>query len=250
MRILFLGNNWAAMQALDWLRGHGEDIVGLVVHPEGGQRFGRELIANSRLETDRIFDGSKLREAETLQRIADLKPDIGISVYFGYLLKPEFLTIFPRGVINLHPSFLPFNRGAYPNVWPIIDHTPAGVSLHYIDEGVDTGDIIAQREVMVAPSDTAESLYRKLESECLELFSGTWPLIKSGTAPRIPQPAAGTIHRVKDAAMIDRIDPEKSYRAQDLIDLIRARTFPPYKGAYLDVNGKKIYLRLQLEEER
>jgi methionyl-tRNA formyltransferase len=251
MRILFLGNNWAAVQVLEWLRVQGEEVVGLVAHPEGGRKFGRELIEKSGLASDKVFDGSRLQEPEILKRIEELRAEIGVSVFFGHLLKSEFLKMFPRGVINLHPSFLPFNRGAYPNVWPIIEHTPAGVSLHYIDEGVDTGDIIAQREIGVALTDTAETLYRKLEQACVELFCETWPAIKSGKAPRLPQPGnAGTFHRVKDAAGIDRIDPEKMYRAQDLIDLIRARTFPPYKGAYLDVNGKKIYLRLQLEEEQ
>lgn len=249
MRILFLGNNWAAVQVMEWLRARGEEVVGLIAHPEQKRRFGPELIEKSGLNSNRIFDGSKLREAGTLGQIADLKADIGISVYFGYLLKGDFLKLFPRGVINLHPGFLPYNRGAYPNVWPIIDGTPAGVSLHYIDEGVDTGDIIAQRETPVTQTDTSESLYRKLEAQSLELFRETWPSIKSGEAKGAPQRGSGTAHRMKDVEMIDRIDPEKMYRAQDLIDLIRARTFPPYKGAYLDANGKKIHLRLELEEE-
>src|SRR5215204_5347537 len=129
MRILFLGNNMVAVRVMEWLRAQGEEIVGLVAHPENARKFGRELIEKSGLAPERLFDGSKLREPGTLQRLESLKADIGISVFFGYLLRADFLKTFPRGVINLHPSFLPFNRGAYPNVWPILDGTPAGATL-------------------------------------------------------------------------------------------------------------------------
>jgi methionyl-tRNA formyltransferase len=250
MRVLFLGNNSAAVKVMEWLRGQGVEIAGLVVHPETRQKFAAELVAVSGVPPERIFDGSKLRDPATLAHVSALGAEIGISVYFGYLLTGEFLRTFANGVINLHPSLLPYNRGAYPNVWPIIEGTPAGVSLHFIDEGVDTGDIIAQCEVPLRLTDTGESLHRRLEDEAVKLFTEAWPCIAAGRAPRVPQCSqSGTFRRTRDVAGIDAIDPDRLYRAQDLIDLIRARTFPPHKGAYLAANGKKIYLRLELEEE-
>ena len=151
-------------------------------------------------------------------------------------------------MVNLHPAYLPYNRGQYPNVWSIIEGTPAGVTLHYIDEGIDTGGIIARREVPVEPVDTGESLYRKLEATALELFRETWPLIKAGRAQCLPQDKqAGTYHRTRDIEAIDAIDQERDYKAGDLLNLLRARTFPPYKGAYFTADGKRVYLRLQLE---
>jgi methionyl-tRNA formyltransferase len=191
-----------------------------------------------------------LRKRAVLEDIRALKPDLGVSAFFGYLLRRGFLDLLPAGCINVHPAFLPYNRGAYPNVWSIIERTPAGVTIHYLDEGVDTGDIIAQVEVPIEPVDTGESLYRKLERAALELFKQTGPLIRSGEAPRLPQPRQeGTSHRVRDVERVDRIELDRTYTARELIDLLRARTFPPYPGAYFWSAGRKVYLRLQLLEE-
>lgn len=250
MRILFLGNNAVAVQVMEWLRGQGAELAGLVVHPESRQKFAAELVAASGLPPERIFDGSTLRDSRTMEQISALGADIGVSVYFGYMLTGEFIRTFTHGVVNLHPSYLPYNRGAYPNVWPIIEGTPAGVSLHFMDEGVDTGDLIAQREIPLRPTDTGATLHRRLEEESVTLFRETWPSIAALEVPRFPQSTtAGSFRRTRDVAGLDAIDPNRLYRAQDLIDLIRARTFPPHKGAYLAANGKRVYLRLELEEE-
>ena len=179
-----------------------------------------------------------------------MRPDIGLSVFFGYILRPEFLDLFPSGVVNLHPAYLPYNRGAYPNVWSIIDGTPAGVTLHYIDEGIDTGDIIAQREVPIDPIDTGESLYRKLEQVCIEIFMESWPMLRANQAPRNSQPPqTGTFHRTDDVVHIDEIDLNHHYNARALINVLRARTYSRHAGAYFLHEGRKVYMRLHLEYE-
>jgi methionyl-tRNA formyltransferase len=247
MRILFLGNNRLGLLALRWLVEQGEPVVGLVLHPAPKARHADEIRAAARLPNEAVFDGSRLKDAATFEAVRALRADLALSVLFGYILEPRFLELFPAGVINLHPSFLPYNRGVYPNVWSIVDQTPAGASLHYIDAGVDTGDLIAQRRVSVDAIDTGQTLYEKLERAALALLQETWPLIKAGRAPRLPQPPlAGTAHRVRDVAGIDEIDLNRSYRAGELIDILRARTFPPYPGAYFHDGERRIYLRLQL----
>jgi len=247
MRILYLGNNWVGWQVLKWLKKQSEEIVGLVVHPPHNQKYGSEILKAADLPSSGVFDGSELHKPEVTKAIRDLAPDIALSVLFHYILKPEFLAVFPQGIVNLHPAYLPYNRGQYPNVWSIIEGTPAGVTLHYIDVKIDTGDIIAQREVPVEPVDTGEILYRKLEQASVELFQETWPLIKEGKATRMPQSGeAGTYHLTKDVESVDKIDLDRIYIARDLINILRARTFPPYKGAYFTSNGRKVYLSLQL----
>lgn len=252
MRIVLLANNWVGWKIAEYLRAEGEDIAALVLHPLGRRKFGEHIIRAAGVRAESIFDGSLLHRPDTLAAIQQLVPDIGISVMFGYILRPHFLDLFSRGVINLHPGLLPYNRGAYPNVWSIIEGTPAGVTIHYVDAGVDTGDIIAQRSVEVEPVDTGETLYHKLERASLELFMESWPLIRSGNAPRVPQrEEEGTFHRRKDVESIDEIVMDRPYKAKELINIIRARTFPPYPGAYFVHQGRKVYLRLQLlyEEE-
>ncbi len=199
MKILYFANNWLGCQVLEWLREQDVEIAGMVIHPAGCRKFGDDLLRTAGLPHDRVFDARRLRTPEVLDAIRRLQPDLGVSVLFGYILRPELLTLFPQGVVNLHPSLLPFNRGACPNVWPIVDGTPAGVTLHYVDAAIDTGDIIAQQPVEVEPVDTAATLYRKLEQASLDLFRRTWPRLRSGDVPRLPQSTeAGTSHRVRD----------------------------------------------------
>lgn len=247
MRIFFMGNNWVGWQCLQWLQQQGNTIVGVAVHPSERSKFRQEILQAA--PGIPIFDGAQLRDSAVLAQIAALQPDVGLSVFFGYILKEPFLRLFPAGVINLHPSLLPYNRGTYPNVWSIVEQTPAGVTLHYIDIGIDSGDLIAQQEVEVTAIDTGETLYRKLEQACVQLFQQTWPLVRAGQAPRFAQPPGGTSHTSRDVTKIDEIHLNQAYVARDLLNVVRARTFGEYAGAYFVENGRKIYLRLQLVEE-
>ncbi|OGJ57107.1 hypothetical protein A2635_01190 [Candidatus Peribacteria bacterium RIFCSPHIGHO2_01_FULL_51_9] len=252
MRVLLLANNWVGWKVAEFLAGHRDtEVVGVIVHPDLKRKYGDEILKALSLPASRVFDGSKLQEQKVLSEIQELKPEIGISVFFDYILKKEFLDIFPKGCINIHPAYLPYNRGSYPNIFSIIDGTPAGATVHFMTDGIDMGDIIARKEVPVELTDTGESLYRKLEGVSIEVFQNVWSKLIDGTAQRIPQnPAEGTVHRYKDTEAIDTIDLQKSYNAQHLINILRARTFPPYKGAYfLDENGEKVYIRVQLLRE-
>ncbi|MFN2453666.1 MAG: methionyl-tRNA formyltransferase [Pyrinomonadaceae bacterium] len=251
MRILFFGNNWVGWQVAKWLKEYGEEIVGVVIHPAGKRKFGDEIIESSNVSPEAVFDGSQLRQPETIEAVRALQPEIGISVLFDYILNQEFLDLLPSGCLNLHPSFLPYNRGNYPNVWSIIEGTPAGATLHYMDKGLDTGDIIAQREIEVEPVETGATLYRKLEQTSVALFQEAWPAARAGALERRSQKdlQEGTYHRARDVEKIDEIKLDQTYVARDLLNVLRARTFPPYRGAYFVEQGRKVYLSLQLTYE-
>jgi len=123
-----------------------------------------------------------------------------ISYGYRFILRKEILDLFPNRAINMHISYLPYNRGADPNFWSFIEGTPKGVTIHYLDEGVDTGDIIVQKEVSFDSLDlvTLASSYQKLQVEIQNLFFQYWDLIKSQKCNRTPQVGTGATHRVKD----------------------------------------------------
>lgn len=123
-----------------------------------------------------------------------------ISYGYRFILRKEILDLFPNKAINMHISYLPYNRGADPNFWSFIEGTPKGVSIHYLDEGVDTGDIIVQKEVSfdLLEVETLASSYQRLQKEIQNLFFQHWDLIKSQKCNRTPQVDRGTTHRVKD----------------------------------------------------
>jgi methionyl-tRNA formyltransferase len=118
-------------------------------------------------------------------------------------LKNDIISIPKLGVINLHISFLPWNKGSDPNFWSHVEGTLKGVTIHYIDEGVDTGDIIAQTEVIFSNEDTLSSSYTKLHKEIQDLFYETWFKIKKGGVVRKKQVGKGTIHRKVDKLAYD-----------------------------------------------
>jgi methionyl-tRNA formyltransferase len=250
VKYLYLANNRLGRDIGVWLANRNERPIAVVVHPSDRARYREEIIEAAGVPPDRIFDGARLRNPEVLAALAELGAELSVSVLFDYILRPEFLSLFRRGCFNLHPALLPYNRGQYPNVWSIVERTPAGVTLHRMDEGIDTGDIVGQCEVPVSLSDTGETLYRKLERAGLQLFSEMWPRLASGNISSKPQPSGGTQHRTRDVERIDLIDLDRQYTGRELIDILRARTFPPYRGAYFMDGDRRVYMRLAFEPEQ
>jgi methionyl-tRNA formyltransferase len=250
MRTLLMANNWGGLQIAKYLRERNEDIVGLIIHPEANRKFGSEILATLNLPPNKLWTAPDLRNPDAVNQIRTLAPDMIITAFWAYLLKPDIIAIPKHGCINLHPAYLPKNRGWHANVWPILDGTPAGVTIHYIDAGADTGDIIAQRCIPVEPEDTGGSLHIKLTHELVTLFKETWAQILSGKNQRMAQNSArATSHRRADMDALDLIDLDKSYKARDLINLLRARTYPPYPSAYFIHDSRKVYVRVQLSTE-
>jgi methionyl-tRNA formyltransferase len=242
-------NNRLGLRALELLVARGETVAGLVLHPESRRRFGDEMIAAARVPPSAVFDGERLSDAAIVDGIRRLGADIGLSVMFGYKLRPDVFGLFPKGCFNLHPSLLPFGRGTDPNAWALIAGEPAGTTLHWIDAGIDTGDIVGQRRVAVEPTDTGKTLYRRLEDESLKLLDACWPAIAAGQAPRLPQQGTGSRHKRADLKDAERIDLDASYTGRELIDRLRALTFPPHPSAYFDVDGRRVRVRVELTEE-
>ena len=137
-------------------------------------------------------------------------PDWLISYNYRHIIKEDILNLMNRKVINLHYSMLPWNRGAYSNLWSFLEDTPKGVTIHLIDRGIDTGDILFQKELyFYEEKETLRSSYEKLQSELMNLFRENWRKIKEEGISPIPQPAGGSMHNVKDFKRIEHLlEPE------------------------------------------
>ena len=153
------------------------------------------------LSDDELFITNKVFTVDFLHE-NDI--DIGISHGYRHILKQDVLDVCP--FVNLHIAYLPWNKGADPNIWSWIDATPKGVTIHYIDAGIDTGDIIAQREVAMKPTETLQTSYDRLQDEMVKLFAETWPDIRSGNAPRSAQNRGlGSLHYVRDRVRYEHL---------------------------------------------
>lgn len=185
---------------------------------------------------------------EQLELVKELEPDILVSVGYNHLVPPEVLDIPEMGSVNLHPSLLPYGKGKSPNVWSIVKDTPAGVTLHYMDEDFDTGEIIAQREVPKSFEDSGKDLHRKLERASYELFVETWPSIEAGEAESRPQEPGGDFRSVDDFKDLCHLDPNKQYTVKELLDILRALTFPPFDNAYVEIEGERYYVDVDIRK--
>lgn len=186
-------------------------------------------------------------EQSQLPLVEQLAPDLVVSAGFGHLVPGEILSVPPKGCVNVHPALLPYNRGMSPNVWSIVEGTPAGVTIHYMDETLDTGPIIAQREVDTRFSDTGKDLHYRLEDEQVSLFKETWPAIRDGD-PGVEEQSEteGTYHDVDDFTELCKLDPDEEMTVRELLDRLRALTFPPFENAYLDVDGERYYVDVEI----
>lgn len=141
------------------------------------------------VHTEERFDASLIHE-EQIEYL--------VSYGYQFLLGDDILSLLPQKAINLHISYLPWNRGRDPNFWSFFDKTPKGVSIHQIDHGIDTGNVLAQITIEFGLDETLTSSYFKLRREIEKLFSATWKNIRSGHLKGKPQPRAGSYHKAKD----------------------------------------------------
>ena len=175
--------------------------------------------------------------------------DFHFMLWFPTILKKQSIDSVNCGVINLHPSLLPYNRGMHPWYWSIVDNTPAGVTIHFIDEKIDNGSIIAQREVQTLQTDTGESMYKKLLETTISLFTDTFESILDNSYNIVEKTEYGTFHLSKDIDSSSNIQLDKQYTAEQLINILRARTFSTGQGAFFYKDGKKYNIKLNIYED-
>jgi len=138
-----------------------------------------------------------------------------VSYRYRHIIKKEVLRYLTKKIINLHISLLPWNRGSDPNLWSFLEDTPKGISIHNINnEGIDTGDIIAQKEFFFDEEvETLASTYKKLNDEIIELFKIKWPLIKEGDFPSSKQPKGGSSHMSSDKKKFEYLLAKSNYHS-------------------------------------
>jgi methionyl-tRNA formyltransferase len=175
--------------------------------------------------------------------------DVVFLLWWPVIIRQPSLQSVKRGFINLHPSLLPYNRGMNPYYWCIVDGTPAGVSIHWIDEQVDHGSILFQRELDVPITETGEHLYQRAAEAMIDLFTLNYDRMAKLEVDAHPQPAVqGKAHRARDMAEHSRIDLNRIYRAGDLINILRARTFTNGDSAHFYHQGRKYNIRVAIED--
>ncbi len=252
LRVVFAGDRDIAVRVFRFLARQPLPPVGLMLPaPERASHAASLRALAGYLDETSIISGDCFRTPEGIETLKSLNPDYILSVHFPYII-PESVLDIPRcGVLNLHPAYLPYNRGWHTPSWAIWEGTPYGATLHFMDAGLDSGDIVRQARLEVRPDDTANSLYRRVKILEYRVFREAWPLIASGDFTRTPQPAGeGTLHKKSDLAKIQPISLDDTVTAEDLLRRLRALTTSRSdEAAYFIRDGKKYRVRVEIQEE-
>ena len=232
----------------------GVEPLGLILASRGEDTCQDRLLSlcNPSVKTS-VIDGDSLTDDRIVQEVRSLDLHYIICVRLPFLV-PEAILDAPRiGVLNLHPAWLPYNRGWHPATWALLDGTPFGATLHFMNEKIDAGDIVHQKRLVPDPHDTADSLYRRAMELEFEAFREAWPSILNCSPARTPQEiTSGTFHRRRDlpASGVQEIVQNEMVRASDFLNKLRGLTTNRVaEAAYIDVDGKRYRVQIRITPE-
>lgn len=223
MRILFMGTPDFSVPTLECLANSRHEVIGVVTQPDKPKGRGNTLtmppVKVKALELGiPVYQPAKIRSAECVEQLKDLKPDVAVVIAFGQIMSKEVLDIPVYGCVNIHASLLPKYRGAAPIQWAVIDgEKETGITTMMMDEGIDTGDMLEKLVIPIDLKETGGSLFEKLSLAGSELILSTLDKLEQGTLERTPQgeenvsyvkmikKSMGDIDWTRDAGSIERL---------------------------------------------
>ncbi|MFI5250978.1 MAG: methionyl-tRNA formyltransferase [Bacteroidota bacterium] len=242
-RLIVMGKNNIAVECLTYLlTRHDTEIVLVISHPDdsgedGWQRSLTKAAKDSRLP---LYQPTKVNSAESITYIKSFQPEFIFSFQYAQIIKREFIDIPTRGCVNLHFGPLPRYRGVSTIAWAMINcEKETGVTLHYMDPGIDTGDIITQRIFPIDDKDNARDIYERCVEQGAALFKDSLDSIYAGKNKRIPQNNAHAIYYPKNSIDFSQRDIIWNNSTRQLFNWIRAMIFPPFQYPRCKVRDKQ-----------
>ena len=236
MQIVFMGSSVVACPSLVALSSEGVDhIAGVITQPDRPSGRGQKVVRSPLKECVpagmNVHTPEDINADASIELLRSLKPDVIVIVSFGQILSAAILAIPPLGCVNLHPSLLPKYRGAAPIQWAIANGDKiTGVTTMFINERMDAGDIILQREVPIADTDTGGLLQLKLANEGAVLLVETMKLVRSGNIQRRPQSQKD----VTFARILKKADGRIDWTMSASRIHNRVRAFNPWPGSFCE----------------
>ena len=258
MRIVFIGSGEIGVPTLRALLDSEHEVVAVVTQPD--KRVGREQRIESppiKKEIARsggfqtavgrsaagkpppleVLQPAKIRDPQAIEELGALKPDVVVVIAYGQILPRDVLEIPRLACLNLHASLLPRWRGAAPIQATIAaGDCETGITAMYMDEGLDTGDILLQRSVEILPNDTGGSLHDRMAQIAPEALLESLRLVAAGNAPRIPQDNARATYAPKLKREHGLIDWSESAEAIER----KIRAYNPWPGAFMKVDHQNL----------
>lgn len=249
-KIALFANHKPGIDVAKFFADNDLDTVQALYVPGESKENDQQIIQALHIDPSKVFMGkSIMNDPSHIAWFKEQRFSAIICVYWPWLLDKNIFSTVPI-TVNFHPAFLPVNRGWFPHVHSLIDGSRAGVTIHKIEDGADTGAVWAQKEVRIEPTDTAKAIYDRLQSEIVALFIEKWPDIISGKITPFPQNEKDAVyHKKSEIAGLDFLDVNSTMKVGDVINRLRARTFGERGFAFIEVDGKPVYLNLRLSEK-
>jgi len=237
-KIAVFASGYVGGKVLDFLiANHLSDLYAIVFTSKNDALYHEQIAKHREIAALCLFN-SDFRNFEEVMRLQKLSVDYFILAWWPFIIKEPLLSIPRIGIINFHPSLLPYNRGKNYNFWAIVEECPFGVSLHFIDNTIDGGDILFQAEIEKNWTDTGKILYEKAQHKIIELFCNSYERIRVGNYERKKQDLTlGSFHYEKEMNMVSKLELDKHYTGRELLNLLRAKTFPPHPGIWFEDDG-------------
>ena len=243
MRIVMMGTPAFAVPVLEKLIRSGREVVGVFTQPDRPSGRGNRLTPPpvkvlAQQHGIPVFQPEKIRKTG-LDALRELKPDLCVTAAFGQILSQEILDIPPLGNINVHASLLPKHRGAAPVAYAIMNGDPvAGVTTMMMDRGIDTGDMLLQKETPIGESETCAELTERLSAMGAELLAETLERLEAGSLERIPQKEEDMTYD----PMLSREMSELDFRLPDRLVKGRINGLNPWPCAAVYAGEEKLKL--------
>ena len=254
MKIVFIGSGDIGIPVLEWLASApGVDLAGVVTQPD--RPAGRGLQLRPCAIKERALAGgltvlqpSRIRAPEALKAIEALRPDLLVVMAYGQILPQELLDLPQFGALNLHASLLPRHRGAAPvHAAVLAGDRESGLTVMWMDAGLDTGDILLQRTCAVEETDTAGVLHDRLASMAPAALAEALDLIRSGKAPHLKQDGNLATYSPKLDRSSGRIDWRGT--AGEIVRLVRGlHPWPGCTAEFELAGGKRLAVKIHRAE--
>jgi methionyl-tRNA formyltransferase len=244
LKLVFFGTPEAAVPTLERLAEAGFEIALVVTQPDRPKGRGQEPSPSPVKEAAQarglaVAEPARIKEPEFIETLRALRPEAMVVVAYGKIIPQAIIDIPPLGIINVHFSLLPAYRGAAPVQWAIASgETRTGVTTMRIDAGLDTGDILLERETEIGPEETAVELSRRLARMGADLLVETLEGVRTGAVTPRPQDHS----RATYAPMLKREDGLIDWTWPAVKIHNRVRGFQPWPGAYCVFRGQLLHL--------
>ncbi len=242
MRVVFLGTPPFAVPSLDALIGAGHEVLAVVCQPDrpAGRGGALRQPATKDWAAGRgvpVLQPEKVRDGKLAAALAPLRPDALVVAAYGRILGPDLLGLAPQGSINVHASLLPRYRGAAPIQWALAEgERETGITIMQMDEGLDSGDVLLQRVLAIAPDDTGGTLHDKLADLGGRALVEALRLLAAGHVVPVPQDAA----RATLAPIIEKEHGRLDFSLPADRLALRVRAFDPWPGTYTTLAGRTL----------